>query len=118
MTKIETGQTFQRKRGFRRADEGHPGRASWWLIRVRNYPGEAVTGYGAEFVEVVEVVETATFGPLVIYRHWIVDPDGNELRRSFTPRRDEHLFRPADKFYGAIRTMQMELVKPDLPKAA
>jgi hypothetical protein len=61
-----------------------------------------ITGYGTEFIHIDEVVETATFGPVAIYRHWIENPDGDEVRNSFTPSRAEHLFRPVDKLAGAL----------------
>ena len=42
-----------------------------------------MTANGLEVIEVLEAVNTATFGDIVFYRQWLVDPDGNEVMVSW-----------------------------------
>jgi hypothetical protein len=63
---------FGRERNFKPAEHGI---LKWWLMGV----GESAGAVGREFIEIEEIVPTETRGNLVIYRQWIVDPDGCEV---------------------------------------
>jgi hypothetical protein len=55
MTRLEAGQTFTRKRGFRRPTSNY-GKAYqgkvWWLVGVQNLHGDNVTRHGMEFIHI------------------------------------------------------------------
>ena len=95
---LTEGQTFGRERGFRRPDHGYQGEMNWWIVSVQ---GHGATAHGAEFLYIEEIVDTATVGPVALYRQWVVDPDGeptkpkgyraeknsaSERRRTYWPR--------------------------------
>jgi hypothetical protein len=57
----------------------------WWLgyppREIIRRSGEYLREAGGiEFIEVIELVESNTLGLIALYRQWIVDPDGANLR--------------------------------------
>jgi hypothetical protein len=103
---------FGRERNFKPVEHGI---LKWWLMGV----GESAGAVGREFIEIEEIVPTETRGNLVIYRQWIVDPDGCEVtgywvsnRRKETKYRTERqLLRDMIKM-GFIRDFPDYLAKP------
>jgi hypothetical protein len=97
---IESGQTWTRVRGFRPPDYG---RVKWWLVGVTQ---DGATASGTEYVLIEDVVTSKT-GDIVVYRHWVEDPDGVEVQNDWTPRHSELLRRPVCSLASALRTMKM-----------
>jgi hypothetical protein len=109
MTRLKAG-TYTRQRGFKPADYGH---AKWWITGVTS---RAATASGTECIQVQEIVSTRTAGDVAIYRHWIVDPDGAEVRGTSTfpqPQRSELQLRTARSLLAGLRTMKMTDQAPD-----
>ena len=82
-TTLSVGERFIRQRNFKPAEYGT---ATWWLLGLSQ---DGATAHGVEVVEIVEIIETKTIGTLVIYRQWIIDPDGQEYSNRFVPDRNE-----------------------------
>jgi hypothetical protein len=76
---FNAGDIFRRKRGFCRPPEGY--RQDHWWTATGNNPA---THDGWEYVEIIEVISTATVGRLILHSVWWVDPDGKEV----APMRD------------------------------
>jgi hypothetical protein len=106
MTTLTAGQTFSRKRGFRRPDRSSSKR--WWIVGVQNLNGDKIAAYGTEYLYIEEVIHSALVGDVAIYRQWVVDPDGTDVENQFTPRRNQYDFRPLESLRAAIRTMKMQ----------
>ncbi len=67
---------------------------------------------GWECLEVVEIVNTATFGRMVIYREWWVDPDGNEVEptKDWIPGKSTAAIRAERSLLRSIAHKKMEAV--------
>jgi hypothetical protein len=68
------------------------------------------TAWGIEYIQVEEVVSTATSGELAIYRHWIVDPDRAEVVGNAQypqAKKDETIVRALPSLRSALSTMKM-----------
>ena len=73
---------------------------------------DGATAHGVEVVEIVEIIETKTIGTLVIYRQWIIDPDGQEYSNRFVPDRNELNFRNEKNLCLNLRKMRLERIGP------
>lgn len=102
---LTEGQTFGRERGFRRPDHSYQGEMKWWIVSVQ---GHGAIAHGAEFLYIEEIVDTATVGPVALYRQWVVDPDGAIYESDGTPRRKELCFRATKDLLTEIGVMKME----------
>src|SRR5690348_13641994 len=90
MSGLRAGDVFRRLRGFKRPPWG--GR-TWWVVGIIDPVGEA-EAKGWHMLSIDEIVSTTTRGPIVIYREWLIDPDGNELpaTKDWMPNRKAPLF--------------------------
>jgi hypothetical protein len=61
-------------------------------------------------------VQSATLGPVAIYRQWVVDPDGADVENQWTPRRHQYCLRSAQSLLAAILTMKMVQQLPAPPE--
>jgi hypothetical protein len=85
----------------------------WWVTGVTR-TGSA-PAHGLEVIEIVETVDTATVGRLVLYRQWVLDPDGNEVGSLWVKcRRKTLLFRGETKLRSSLRQMGFERAGADL----
>jgi hypothetical protein len=105
--KLNVGDIFRRKRGFRRPPEGYA-QAAWWTASSLN----PATAEGWEYLGVVEVVSTDTLGSLVIFCEWWVDPDGNEVEPSkdWIPDRRKVDIRAESSMRRSLAVKKMESV--------
>ena len=100
MRSLKAGQRFARDRRFKPSEHGV---GDWWLIGLRSE--QAGTAVGAEVIDILEVVETASVGRLVIYRHRIVDPDGRVMTLHWIPDPDKKLFRTEKTMHRTLVQM-------------
>jgi hypothetical protein len=98
------GERYVRSRNFRRPEYGT---MAWWLLSLSQ---DGATAQGIEIIEVAEVVETETFGPLAIYRHWVIDPDGQPYKSQFAPDAAKTNFRSEKNLRRDLKKMGLELV--------
>jgi hypothetical protein len=105
--KLAVGAVFRRRRGFRRPPEGYP-QEGWWTASSL-YPS---TDEGWEYLEIVEIVSTVTFGCLIVHREWWVDPDGNEVepKRDWMPDKRSAQIRAEHSLLRSIASKKMEAV--------
>ena len=64
------------------------------------------TAWGSAVIEIVEVVKSRTAGELAIYRRWLVDPEGNEVRFM---KRKKLLFRAEPRLRGSMNQMDFKI---------
>jgi hypothetical protein len=103
---LNVGDVFRRKRGFRRPPDGYP-QDAWWSSSLNPAIAE-----GWECLEVVEIVTTATFGRLAIYREWWIDPDGKEVTptQSWIPDKGTAATRAERNMLRSLAQKKMEAV--------
>lgn len=104
---LNAGDIFRRKRGFRRPPDGYD-QDAWGSSNSLN----PATADGWEYCEVVEIVNTTTFGRMVIYREWWVDPDGSEVAatKDWIPNKAEADIRAERSLLRSIASKKMEVV--------
>jgi hypothetical protein len=107
MSELHVGNVFRRKRGFCRPPEGYDQKAWWTPNSMR-----PVTAEGAEYLEIIEIVQTKTFGRMVIYREWWMDPDGHEVvaTRDWIPSKRDADIRAESSMLRSIAMKKMEAV--------
>jgi hypothetical protein len=107
MSELHVGNVFSRKRGFCRPPEGYDQKA-WWTPNAMR----PVTAEGAEYLEIIEIVQTKTFGRMVIYRQWWLDPDGHEVAatQNWIPRKQDADIRAERNLLRSIASKKMEAV--------
>jgi hypothetical protein len=103
---LNAGDTFRRKRGFRRPPEGYS--QAWWTPNSL----DPATHEGFEYLEIVEIVITATFGRVTIYREWWLDPDGNvvAVTKDWIPDPRKAAIRAERSLLRSIACEKMEAV--------
>jgi hypothetical protein len=106
-SKLNAGDIFRCKRGFRRPPEGYK-QDAWWTASNLN----PATAEGREYLGVVEVVHTATLGRLVLFCEWWVDPDGNEIEPSkdWIPDRKQVDIRAESSLCRSVTSKKLESV--------
>ena len=97
---LRAGQRFARDRKFKPSEHGV---GNWWLIGPRS--DEVGTAIGAEVIDILELLETASVGRLVIYRHRIVDPNGQVMTLHWIPDPNKALFRTEKTMHRTLVQM-------------
>jgi hypothetical protein len=105
---------WTRPRGFGKGPYG----PKWWVASVNHdgridrvidgKPSIPVTATGMEIIEVLEIATTITFGDIVFYRQWFVDPDGNEVTISWAPKRADIEFRTVAGMRTSLANLGMK----------
>ena len=105
---LRPGQ-FSRVRRFKPAEYGI---MKWWLMSLGDK--SVPPARGTEFIEIEEIVPTSIMGNLVIFRQWIVDPDGREIASKFTPNasRKTRKFRAERQLQQNLISMGFNPVRP------
>jgi hypothetical protein len=109
MSGLRAGDVFRPPRGFKRPPWG--GR-TWWVVGIIDPDGEA-EAKGWHMLSIDEIVSTTTRGPIVIYREWLIDPDGNELpaTKDWMPNRKATLFWQENSLARSLGQRKFELVE-------
>jgi hypothetical protein len=113
---LNAGDTFRRKYGFVRPYPGYRRQDIWWSA-TSNRPA---TAEGWAYLEIIEVVDTVTFGRLAIVREWWIDPDGNEVEptQDWIPDKEKADIREHRNVLRSITSKKMEaVVKAPAPAA-
>lgn len=107
MSELHVGNVFRRKRGFCRPPEGYDQKAWWTPNSMR-----PVTAEGAEYLEIIEIVQTKTLGRMVISRAWWIDPDGSEVaaNKHWIPDKSTADIRAERNLLKSIAQKKMERV--------
>ena len=105
MAILKAGAQFIRPRNFKLAEYGRPG---WWLLGLSQ---QGATAQGAEMIEIIEIVQTQTVGALAIFRHQIIDPNGNTYWSRFAPDPRKTNFRGERYLCQHLKRMGLEPVQ-------
>jgi hypothetical protein len=107
MSEPTAGDVFRRKRGFRRPPEGYA-QDAWWTASSLN----PATAEGWEYLGVIEVVNTATLGRLILFCEWWVDPDGNKVEptQDWIPDRRHVDIRAESSLRRSVTSKKLEAV--------
>ena len=105
---LKAGDVFRGRHGFVRPYPGYWRQDIWWTA-TSNRPAIAE---GWAYLEVVEVVDTATFGRLAVVREWLIDPDGDEVEPSqpWIPDKEKADIREHRNVSRFITSKKMEAV--------
>jgi hypothetical protein len=112
---LKASDIFRRKHGFARPREDYPQNA-WWTATGMN----PATAEGWAYLEIVEIVSTATLGRMVIYREWWIDPDGNEVEptQDWIPDKGAAAVRAERNLLRSIASKKMEPVSRSVAASA
>jgi hypothetical protein len=113
---------YGRQRGFGRGPRGH----RWWMAPAnhdgvfwagRDQKQIKVTRVGFEYIGILEIVPTKALCDVALYRHWIVDPDGNELELEWLPSKATIEMRAMASLSRGIKTRRMQFIEGDTQAA-
>jgi hypothetical protein len=74
------------------------------------HEGKTARAKGWHMLEIDEIVRTQTCGYVVIYREWLIDPDGKEVRSAWewVPNRNHVLLRTETGFAISLSQRQFK----------